>query len=179
MIYGILFWEFFKIGLFAVGGGLATIPFLFRLAERFNWFDVTQLTNMIALSETTPGPLGVNMATYAGIQAGGITGGVIATLGLVAPSFLIIIFISKILQKIKKNSLISGAFYGLKPAVAAMIFSFLCVLLEMIVYQAPSNKDFFFQLGLFICYVIMSFRLKIHPISLIFIGAVIGIILEL
>ena len=85
MIYVTLFFEFFKIGLFAIGGGLATIPFLFQLTEKFDWFDVAELTNMIAVSESTPGPLGINMATYAGIQAAGLFGGIVATLGLVVP----------------------------------------------------------------------------------------------
>ena len=168
MIYLTLFIEFFKIGLFAIGGGLATIPFLFQLTEKFSWFSVEDLTNMIAVSESTPGPLGVNMATYAGIKAAGSLGGVIATTGLVLPSLIIIILISKVLEKFKSNSLISSAFYGLRPAVAAMIFSFLCVLLEMIVYQLPMGKSFGIQLFLFICYLILVF----------FIGAIMGILLD-
>ena len=179
MIYVTLFIEFFKIGLFAIGGGLATIPFLFQLTEKFDWFDVAELTNMIAVSESTPGPLGINMATYAGIQAAGLFGGIVATLGLVVPSLFIIILISKILEKFKTNPYVSAVFYGLRPAVAAMIFSFLCVLLEMIVYQVPPGKPFFIQSILFLCYLILVFRFKCHPIFFICLGAFMGILLEL
>ena len=90
MIYGILFFEFFKIGLFAIGGGLVTIPFLFDLSQRFDWFSMTELTNMIAVSESTPGPIGINMATFAGFQTFGIFGGVVATLALIFPSFIFV-----------------------------------------------------------------------------------------
>ncbi len=177
MIYVTLFTEFFKIGLFAIGGGLATIPFLFQLTEKFDWFNVAELTNMIAVSESTPGPLGVNMATYAGIQAAGLLGGVVATLGLVVPSLIIIILISQILEKFKTNPYVSAAFYGLRPAVAAMIFSFLCVLLEMIVYQVPSGQPFIIQSILFLCYLILVFRFKFHPIFFICLGAIVGVLL--
>jgi len=91
MIYLILFGEFFKIGLLAIGGGLVTVPFLYEMAENYAWFDTLELTNMIAVSESTPGPIGVNMATYAGFSAAGIMGGIIATLGLITPSMIIIV----------------------------------------------------------------------------------------
>ena len=103
MIYIQLFCEFFKIGLFAVGGGLATLPFLYDLASKYPWFDATMLPNMIAISESTPGPIGVNMATYAGFSATGIIGGIIATLGLVTPSIMIIMIIASFLNKFKEN----------------------------------------------------------------------------
>ena len=86
MIFGILFSEFFKIGLFAVGGGLVTIPFLFELTRKYNWFSAQELMDMIAVSQSTPGPIGINMATYAGFQTAGIYGGIVATFGLVLPS---------------------------------------------------------------------------------------------
>ena len=89
-----LFWEFFKIGLFAVGGGPATLPFFVELSNKFNWFSLEELTNMIAISESTPGPLGINMATYVGFRVGGIPGGIIATMGLVFPSIIIITIIA-------------------------------------------------------------------------------------
>ena len=93
MIYWTLFFEFFKIGLFAVGGGLATIPFLFDLTKRFDWFSTQDLVSMIALSESTPGPLGVNMATFAGFQTTGVLGGIIATVGLGLPALFVIVLI--------------------------------------------------------------------------------------
>ncbi len=102
MIELTLFFEFFKIGLFAVGGGLATVPFLFDLGNNFGWFTADELVTMIAISESTPGPLGVNMATYTGFRTLGLLGGVIATLGLVTPALFVIIAVSKFLKKFKE-----------------------------------------------------------------------------
>ena len=94
MIYLRLFFEFCKVGLFSVGGGLATIPFLTDLGERTGWFTSAQLADMIAVSESTPGPMGVNMATYVGFTSGGVLGGIVATLGLIFPSLVIILIIA-------------------------------------------------------------------------------------
>lgn len=95
MIYLQLFYEFFKAGLFAVGGGLATLPFLHEISEKTGWFSIAELMDMIAVSESTPGPIGVNMATYAGFSTAGILGSLAATIGLVFPSVVIIIFVYK------------------------------------------------------------------------------------
>ena len=100
MLYLQLFWEFFKTGLFAVGGGLATLPFLQDMADRTGWFTQAQLADMLAVSESTPGPVGVNMATYVGFETGGILGAVVATLGLVAPSVIVILIIASFLKEI-------------------------------------------------------------------------------
>ena len=123
MIYLRLFWEFFKTGLFAVGGGMATLPFLYDISDRTGWFSRAQLADMLAVSESTPGPIGVNMATYAGFLCGGAGGAVIATLGLIAPSLLIILAIAAFLQKLRGSRYVEGAFYGLRPASAAMILA--------------------------------------------------------
>lgn len=111
-----LFWEFFKIGLFAVGGGMATIPFLYDLSDRTGWFTYTQLADMIAISESTPGPIGVNMATYVGYEMSGVLGSISTTLGFVAPSIIIIVIVSIFLQKFRDNRYVESAFYGLRPA---------------------------------------------------------------
>lgn len=116
-----LFWEFFKIGAFAVGGGPATLPFLMDLAERKPWYTMEQLTDMIAVSESTPGPLGLNMSTYAGFQAMGVWGGLTASLGLVMPSVIIIMFIAKFLENFNENPYVRAAFRGIRPAVTALI----------------------------------------------------------
>ena len=118
-----LFWEFFKIGLFAVGGGMATIPFLYDLSDRTGWFTHTQLADMIAISESTPGPIGVNMATYVGYEMSGIPGSIFTTLGFVAPSIIIIIIVSLFLQKFRENRYVESAFYGLRPASSGLIAS--------------------------------------------------------
>lgn len=116
-----LFWEFFKTGLFAVGGGMATLPFLYSISEKTGWFTQAQLADMIAVSESTPGPIGVNMASFVGFTTAGIAGSVIATLGLVCPSVIIILLVARVLDKFRKNRLVDAAFYGLRPCSLALI----------------------------------------------------------
>ena len=129
-IYFILIYEFFKIGLFAAGGGLATLPFLSALADKYPWLTSDMISQMVALSESTPGPLGINMATYAGYMAGyntfgspvlGVTTAFTATASLVAPSFIVIMIVAKMLDKYKNSTLVNDAFSGLRPAVAGLI----------------------------------------------------------
>jgi chromate transporter len=122
-IYIALIGEFLKIGLFAVGGGLATLPFLGRLADVRDWFSHEMLIDMVAVSESTPGPIGINMATYAGYAAGGVWGGILATLALIFPSVVIALVITKILQRFRENKFVKSAFYGIRPAVTALIAS--------------------------------------------------------
>ncbi len=121
MIYLRLFWEFFKTGMFAVGGGMATVPFLYAMAESTGWFDGGQLADMIAVSESTPGPIGVNMATYVGFTTGGIPGAVVATLGLVTPEILIILVIARVLKQFRQSRDVDAAFYGLRPCSLGLI----------------------------------------------------------
>lgn len=125
-----LFWEFFKTGLFAIGGGMATVPFLQDISAKTGWYTAGQLADMIAVSESTPGPLGVNMATYVGYTVGseqlgspamGILAAVIATLGLIAPSVIIIIIIAYFLKRFRSSTLVDAALYGLRPASVALI----------------------------------------------------------
>lgn len=121
MLYLQLFWEFFKTGLFAVGGGLATLPFLQDMADRTEWFTRAQLADMLAVSESTPGPIGVNMATYVGFTTGGIGGALVATVGLVAPSVIVILIVAAFLKAFRDSRWVSGAFYGLRPASTALV----------------------------------------------------------
>lgn len=123
MIYLLLFWEFFKTGLFAVGGGMATIPFLEDISTRTGWFTHAQLADMVAVSESTPGPIGVNMATYVGYLTGGIPGSIIATLGLVTPSVIVILVIAAFLKSFRENKYVDRVFYGIRPASTALIAS--------------------------------------------------------
>ena len=116
-----MFWEFFKIGLFAVGGGPATLPYLMDLTEKYDWYTMKELTDMIAISESTPGPLGVNMATYAGFTTLGMFGGLVSTIGLVIPSIIVIILIAKFLANFSQNKYVKAVFWGLRPAVTALI----------------------------------------------------------
>ena len=116
-----LFYEFFKTGLFSVGGGMATIPFLQHMGETTGWFTNQDLTTMIAVSESTPGPLGVNMATYVGYITAGLPGGIVAPLGLTTPAFIIILLVSKIMNTLWQNPKVQGLFYALRPASVGLI----------------------------------------------------------
>ena len=121
MLYLRLFWEFFKTGLFAVGGGMATLPFLYSMSDATGWITHAQLADMIAVSESTPGPIGVNMATYVGFSTAGIPGAVVATLGLITPSVIIILIIAKVLAAFRQNKTVDAAFYGLRPCSVGLI----------------------------------------------------------
>lgn len=172
MIYLILFYEFFKIGLFAIGGGLVTVPFLIDLAEVYPWFTAKDLADMIAISESTPGPLGVNMATYAGFKAAGVGGAIVATLGLVTPSVIIIMLISKLLKKFRNNIWIDSVLSGIRPAVIALI---LFAGWEVAKLSVIDWKTFI---------IFAIFWLAIHfykksPIFYIIIAAIVGITFQL
>lgn len=121
MIYLQLFWEYFKVGLFSVGGGMATIPFLYDMSDKTGWFTHAQLADMLAVSESTPGPIGVNMATYVGFTTAGVWGAVIATIGLITPSVIVILLIARALQQFRHNRYVEAAFYGLRPASTGLI----------------------------------------------------------
>ena len=129
MIYLQLFLEFFKTGLFAIGGGMATIPFLYDLSDATGWFSHQDLANMIAVGESTPGPIGVNMATYVGYVTGmaqggigsAILGAVIASMGLVLPSLIVILIVAAMLKRFQNSPLVQKAFYGLRPASTGLI----------------------------------------------------------
>ena len=116
-----LFFEFFKAGLFAIGGGMATLPFLYNISDKTGWFTYGQLADMVAIYESTPGPMGVNMATYVGFTTAGPVGAVIATLGLITPSIIVILIIAGFLKAFKTNKYVQNAFYGLRPASTGLI----------------------------------------------------------
>jgi len=184
MIYLRLFFEFFKIGLFAVGGGMATLPFLQRLGESTGWFGQQLITDMVAISESTPGPIGVNMATYVGYNVGGVPGGVAATLGLAMPSIIISIIFSKFIGKLKGNKYLDYAFYGMRPAVTGLIAAAAISVLQV----AVLNTRLFNQTGnildladpkKIIFFVIVFWaikKFKKHPITYIGISAVVGLV---
>ena len=118
-----LFWEFFKTGLFAVGGGLATLPFLYDMGVRTGWFSAQQVADMLAVSESTPGPIGINMAVYTGFTAAGPLGSVCAVVGIVTPSIIIILLVAAFLKAFRDNRYVQGVFYGLRPASTGLIAS--------------------------------------------------------
>lgn len=189
-LYLQLFYEFFKTGLFAVGGGLATLPFLYNIADRYpDWFTRVDVANMIAISEATPGPLGVNMSTYAGFRVDGVLGAVFTTLSLVAPSVIVIIIVAKSLQRFNESKLVKSAFYGLRPAVAGLIASAAIEALKVSIINADKifntlNVSEWFDVKSLILaavlFILTRFKKikKIHPVFFIICGAVIGVIFK-
>ncbi len=123
MILFRLFFEFLKIGMFSVGGGMATLPFLYDMADETGWCTYSQIADMLAVSESTPGPIGINMATYVGYTIGGIPGALVATFGIILPGIFLVIIVTSILDKFRNNLYVEGAFYGLRPASTALITS--------------------------------------------------------
>ena len=171
--------EFFLTGLFAVGGGLATIPFLEEMSMKYGWFSLDMLSTMIAVAESTPGPIGVNMATYIGNIMNGPMMGVVTTLSLVAPSFLVILMVSRVLEKFQKSRLVQNLFYGLRPAVVALILS-ACLSIFVTTFVVAESMTFNIVNGiLFIILMIVYKKMKLNPIVLIFICALLGVVLGL
>lgn len=172
--------EFFKTGLFAVGGGLATIPFLEEMSLNYGWFSLDMLSTMIAVSESTPGPIGVNMATYIGNVIGGPLIGVTTTLSLIAPSVIVIIIVAGMLEKFQKSKLVQNVFYGLRPAVVGLIisacFSIFTGTLLKLDQAIPVNG---LNCVLFVILFAAYKKMKLNPIVLIMICAVLGIVLGL
>lgn len=119
----ILYWEFFKTGLFAVGGGMATLPFLQNIGEKTGWYTYGDLMNMLAVSESTPGPIGINMATYVGFTVAGLPGALVATLGEITPAIMVISVVAAVLKSFRDNKYVEQAFYGLRPASTGLIGS--------------------------------------------------------
>ena len=179
-----LFWEFFKTGLFAVGGGLATIPFLTEMAEKFGWFNLETLSTMIAVSESTPGPIGINMATYVGFTVNGVIGALVATLSLVLPSLIIICIIANFFKEFKENELVKRIFNGIKPAVIAFIIAavsglFISTFLNL--HNDGSALAFinFKSLILMVVLLMVEHKYpKVHPILIILIAAIIAVIFK-
>ena len=173
-----LFLAFFKIGLFAVGGGLATLPFLYELAEQTDWISISDISNMVAVSESTPGPLGVNMATYVGFLKDGIFGGVVATLGLITPSIIISLIIAKMLVKFKNNKAVKDIFYGLRAASCGLI-AVAGVGVAKIAFFGERLTDFSWQGAILAILLLIGTRkLKWHPVVFIAISALVGIIFK-
>lgn len=198
MILCKLFWEFCKTGLFAIGGGMATVPFLREIADKTGWFTAGQLADMIAVSESTPGPLGVNMATYVGYTVGstqlgspwmGIVGAVTATLGLIFPSIVIVLCISFFLKRFRTSTLVDAALYGLRPASVALISAagveivLFAILRVDSIYQIGaaqlSWKSVALAAGVYAGTNLIPKLKKLHPIWFILLSAIVGIILKM
>ena len=191
MIYLQLFWEYFKAGLFAVGGGMATIPFLYEISDRTGWFTHQDLANMLAVSESTPGPIGVNMATYVGfvtgIKEGGISnailGAVTASIGLVLPSLIVILIVAAMLKRFKESPLVQKTFYGLRPASTGLIAAAgLSVAVANLVDSSSLGinwKGCILAVVLWLLTNKVKQTKKLHPIVFIGFSALVGIVFSM
>lgn len=191
MIYLQLFWEYFKTGLFAVGGGMATIPFLYDMSDKTGWFTHQDLANMIAVGESTPGPIGVNMATYVGyvtgMKQGGIPqavlGAVTASFGLVLPSLIVILLVAAMLKRFKNSPLVQHAFYGLRPASTGLIAAAgIRVAVSNLLGSDPISvnwKGWILAAVLWILTNKVSKTKKLHPIVFIAFSALVGILFSM
>lgn len=182
MLYLLLYLEFFKIGLFAVGGGMATVPFLTDLSNRTGWFSHEELVNMIAIAESTPGAIGVNTATYVGYATFGIPGGIIATLGLITPSVIVVIIVAKILASFRKNHYVEGIFYCLRPATLGLVLSAGLTVFSITFFSATSSfiggmnlREVLLFIVLLVFMVFVPKTKTGHPFWFILCSALIGI----
>ena len=184
-----LFFEFFKTGLFAVGGGMATLPFLYDMSARHpDWFTTAQLADMIAVSESTPGPIGVNMATYVGFRTAGVLGGLITTLGLATPSVIIILLIARVLKQFRENKYVDAAFYGLRPCSVGLIAAAGLLVVKIALFDFDAYalsgeiSDLFRVKALILTAVLLVLTRavkatkKLHPIFFILGSALVGVI---
>lgn len=193
-----LFWEFFQTGLFAIGGGMATVPFLQDISAKTGWYTAGQLADMIAVSESTPGPLGVNMATYVGYIVGsqelgspvmGVLAAITATIGLILPSVIIIIAIAYFLKKFRESKLVDAALYGLRPASVALISAagvdiiLFAILRVESIYKITeaviSWKSLLLAVVVYVCTNNIKQLKKLHPIWFIAVSAIIGVVLKM
>ena len=180
-----LYFEFAKVGLFSIGGGLATLPFLYDLADRTAWFTHADVANMRAIAESTPGAIGINMATYAGYVTAGVLGGFVATIGLISPAIIIIYVIARLLNKFMGNKYVESAFYGLRPASIALIavaglnVAKITLLNWEYLPELCTIRDLFVTRAIILAILIFwgqkKFK-KLHPVVFIAISAVVGIV---
>ena len=181
MIYLQLFWTFFYIGAFTFGGGYAMLPLIQEEVLRRNWIEESKLLDMVAVSESTPGPFAVNMATYIGAEQGGLLGAFCATMGVVLPSFLVILVVARCYDRFRQSRVVKGCMTGLKPATVGLIASAVMSVFLTVFFPAGlttavfTNVTFYISAGLFGAMLLLALE-KVHPILIICISAVIGIV---
>jgi len=188
MIFLTLFLTFFKIGAFTFGGGYAMLPLIQEEVLRHGWVAEADLINFIAVSESTPGPFAINMATYIGSQVGGdygvwgsIFGSACATLGVVLPSFIVILIVAKFYEKYRQSRIVKGCMNGLKPAVVGLIGAAVLSVVGEVLFPVGltlsvfTTPAFYVSLGIFALTCTLAFWKKVHPIWLILISAALGI----
>lgn len=176
--------EFFKTGLLSIGGGLATLPFLYEMADKYPWFSREQLSDMIAVSESTPGPMGVNMATYAGYTTAGIPGAVLATFSLVLPSILVVLVVARFLQRFQASRWVEWVLQGLRPASVGLIAAAGYGILKLALLNSTADSvlmtvNYQATVLCVVLAVLYYFKKNWHPIVFIGLGAVAGLVLGL
>ena len=197
MIYLILFWEYFKIGLFTIGGGYAMLPLVTQIVEQYGWLTNAELLNFIGIAESTPGPFAINLATFIGVNVGAelgvfgsILGAMVATVAVVLPSLVIIIIVTKLFDKFRTSKYVQGALYGIKPVVVGLILAalldILCKVILPELYLKEIKGEGFSQFNWISLIIVAVFTpisfvkikgKKIHPIILIAVSAVVGVVL--
>ena len=185
MIYLQLFVQFFKIGLFAFGGAYATIPFLYDISDRFGWFSHQDILNMLAVSQTLPGPIGINIATFAGLKVAGVAGALVASFALVAPSLILVGLAFEFLKKFSDHPVVNAVLWGLRPAASAMIAYALVVIGRAALFDLPRFHTTgqlldIFKINAFVILailVLINTKTKIHPSLNVVIAGVLGFIL--
>ncbi|MDY6038030.1 MAG: chromate transporter [Eubacterium sp.] len=185
----LLIYYFFTTGLFAIGGGLATLPFLYNIGQKTGWFSEIDVANMVAVAQSTPGPTGINMATYVGFNQFGVYGAVLSSLAIVAPSVIIIIIVSNLLNKFKESKLVQNAFYGLRAASTGLILAAAFSVIQISIFNL---ENFDGKIGLYNCvecirwqalvlaaFIFILYKWKNpHPILLIILSGVLGMVFE-
>ncbi len=180
MIFLDLFWTFFRIGAFTFGGGYAMLPLMQEAVVSKGWMDTQSIVDFIAVCESTPGPFAINMATYIGSEMGGVLGSACATLGVVLPSFIVILIVAKCFEKFKESQAVKGLMTGLKPAVVGLIGSAVLSIAATVFIPSGFTMDIFGDVGfycsaaIFALSAVLAFK-KVHPIIIILISAVLGI----
>lgn len=181
MIYLQLFYTFFKIGLFGFGGGYAMLSMIQgEVVTRYNWISTQEFTDIVAISQSTPGPIGINAATYVGFTTtGNVWGSVLATLAVVLPSFILMLTISKFFLKYQKNPAVEAVFSGLRPAVVGLLASAALVLMNVENFGSPSKDSYTFIISVIIFLVafVGTIKFKVNPILMIISCGVAGLLL--
>lgn len=180
MIYWLLFIEFLIIGTFAVGGGLATLPYLIALGDKYGWFTKATLMDMVAISESTPGPIGINMATYVGYVVGKIPGSLVASIAVMLSGVIFMIVIGRSLERFKSSFWLVKVFYGLRPTIAALIgFAAYTMLYTIVTDITLTTLPILGTILLFVMTLVLMHKTKLSPVSIIAIAAALSFIIPL
>ncbi len=176
----ILFLEFIKIGFFAIGGGYATLPFLYRLSIIYHWFKPQDLTQMLAVASLMPGPIGINLATQVGFKVNFLWGAILAVIGIMIPSLIFVFAISKILKEFKGSVFVKSIFYMLKPACCGMVIAIAFKLLKGVVIPSGHFASFdLTALVIFSCLLVLSIKQKHDPIFYLIIAGILGLLVQI